>query len=134
MSRRLVLIDSSVWISRFTHQTGDFSRALDDLLLTERAAINPVIRVEVLTGALHEAQYAELDDALKGLHALPISDDVWRQAERVRFQLRRIGRLIPLPDVLIASCAMVHGCELLHADRHFDLMARTIPLKIYRPR
>ncbi len=132
MSRRLVLIDSSAWISRFSHASTAVSRAIDDLLRGHRAAVNPVIRLELLTGSLNETQYAELEDALHGLHVLPISEAVWRRAERLRFELRQRGHLIPVADTLIACCAIVFDCELLHADRHFDLMARATPLRIHR--
>lgn len=131
MSRRLVLIDSSTWISHFSQTPTRASHAIDNLLRRHLAAVNPVIRLELLTGAVHEAQYAELEEALQGLHVLPISDAVWRRAERLRFQLRQTGHLIPVPDMLIACCAMVFDCELLHADRHFTLMARAAPLRVY---
>jgi len=36
-------------------------------------------------------------------------------------------------DVSIASCAIVYDCQLLHRDRHFDLIAKHAPLKIYKP-
>ncbi len=132
MSKRLVLIDSSVWISRFSRASTAASQVIDSLLDDHRAAINSVIRLEVLTGSLNEAQYAELEDAFHGLHALPISEAVWRRAERLRFELRQAGHLIPVPDTLIASCAIIFDCELLHADHHFDVMARATPLKIHR--
>ena len=131
MSKRLVLIDSSAWISHFTKQASAPARSMSDLLSGDRAAVNDVIRLELLTGARDEVQYAELDDVLRGLHPLELSGTVWRRAERLRFALRRGGHLIPVPDVLIACCALIYDCELLHADRHFDVIARTAPLKIY---
>ena len=131
MSKRLVVVDSSVWVSHFAGPTTAASRCLDDLLRGNRVAVNSIIRVEILTGALHEAQYAELEDTLRGLRVLQLSDAVWRLAERLRFQLRQAGRLIPVPDVLIACCALLYDCELLHADRHFDWIARAAPLRIY---
>lgn len=105
---------------------------LEDLLRTHRVATNEVVRLEVLTGAMDEAQYAELADTFEGLHVLPLSGAIWKRAERLRFDLRRRGHLIPVPDVLIACSALIYGCELLHADRHFDLMARFTPLRIFQ--
>ncbi len=131
MSRRLVLIDSSAWISYLAGAPRAPSRTIETLLLNHQAAVNSIIRIELLTGARDEAQYAELEDDLRGLRVLALPDAVWRRAERMRFQLKQVGRLIPIPDVIIACCALVHGCELLHLDRHFDLIARTAPLKIY---
>ena len=133
MSEPLVLVDSSVWIRHLTRHAADASRHIDELLNAHRVATNAVIRLELLTGARDEAQYADLEDALHGLHDLPLSDAVWRRAERLRFTLRSRGRVIPVPDVLIACCALVHDCAILHADRHFDAIARATPLKIYHP-
>lgn len=132
MSSRLVLADSSAWVSHLTGQGNAASAAIGELLRAHRVAVNEVIRLELLTGAKDEAQYAELDDELRGLHLLPISVAVWGRAERLRFELRRKGHIVPVPDVLIASCALLHDCELLHADRHFDVIARLTPLKIHR--
>jgi len=87
--------------------------------------------MEVLTGALHEAQYAQLADTFQGLHLLPLTDAVWRRAERLRFELRQKGSLIPVPDVLIACCALLYDCELLHTDRHFDAIAKLTPLRVH---
>ena len=87
--------------------------------------------MEILTGARDETQYRELSDQWEGLNDLPMTVAVWRKAERLRFDLRRRGHLIPLPDVLIASSAVQYGCELLHADKHFNQIAESISLKIF---
>jgi len=116
-----------------TGERATTSEVIGQLLRLHRIAVNDVIRLEVLTGALNEAQYAKLADTLQGLHSLPLAGAVWRRAERLRFQLRQKGHLVPVPDVLIACCALIYDCELLHADRHFDLIARFAPLKVYRP-
>ncbi len=132
MSEQPVLIDSSAWISYLLGQKESLARSVEKLLEDHRAAINSVIRAELLTGAKDEAQYAELEDAFQGLHFLELTDAVWRRAERLRFELRQAGRLIPLPDVLIACCALVYNCELLHSDRHFDRIAGSTAVKIHR--
>ncbi len=132
MSNQLVLVDSSAWVSYFTGQRHTESTAIEPLLLAHRVAINEVVRLELLTGARDEAQYAELDDTLQGLHRLAMSGAVWRTAERLRFELRCNGHVVPVPDVLIASSALLSGCELLHADRHFNLIARFTALKLHR--
>ena len=133
MSDRLVLVDSSAWISYLLGQKGSLAHSVEQLLLDHRVAINAIIRVELLTGARDEAQYAQLEDSLEGLHFLDLTDAIWRRAERLRFELRRAGHLIPLPDVLIACCALVYNCELLHVDHHFDRIAHSAAVKIHRP-
>ncbi len=131
MSERLVLVDSSVWITHLLGRSGAHAHAARDLLLDNRIAINAVIRLELLTGARDETQYAELEGTLDGLHFLELTAAVWRRAERLRFQLKRQGHIISLPDVVIASCALIYNCELLHADRHFDRIAHATALRIH---
>jgi len=132
MNERLVLVDSSAWINYLVNQRGSIARFLETLLVDHRVAINAVIRAELLTGAKDEVQYTEMEDAFGGLHFLEMTEVVWRRAERLRFELRKVGHLVPLPDVLIAFCALVHNCSVLHADRHFDRIARATALKIHR--
>jgi len=131
MSERLVLVDSSVWITHLLGRSGAPAHAARDLLLDNRVAINAVIRLELLTGARDETQYAELEGTLDGLHFLELTAAVWRRAERLRFQLKRQGHIVPLSDVVIASCALIYHCELLHADRHFDRIAHATALRIH---
>jgi len=131
MSERLVLVDSSVWITHLLGRSGAHAHAARDLLLDNRVAINAVIRLELLTGARDETQYAELEGTLDGLHFLELTAAVWRRAERLRFQLKRQGHIVPLPDVVIASCSLIYNCELLHADRHFDRIAHATALRTH---
>jgi len=133
MNERLILVDSSAWIRYLSDRDSAYARSIGKLLVDHRVAINPVIRVELLTGAKDERQYAQLEDAFGGLHTLDLTDSVWKRAERLRFELRQAGHLIPVPDVVIGCCAVVYGCELLHADRHFDRIAKSIALKICQP-
>ena len=134
MSNPLVLVDSSAWIAHLTDQPSEIASEIADILLpAHRAAINAVVRIEVLTGASNEAQYTELEERLSGLPFLGLTESVWRLAERARFELRTKGVLISVPDIVIAACAIAYGCELLHLDRHFDLIAKHAPLKIYKP-
>lgn len=134
MSEPLVLVDSSAWIASLIGQPPGVSQEIGGVLIpAQRAAINEIIRLEVLTGAQDEAHFTDLQEQLFGIHLLPVTDGVWQLAERTRFMLRRKGLRTSVPDILIASCAMVYGCELLHLDDHFDLIAKHAPLKIYRP-
>jgi len=128
----MVLADSSAWVCHLTGERPAVGEAMVHCLRSHRVAINDVVRVEVLTGARDEAQYHELADLFQGLHPLALVPEVWQRAGRVRFELRRRGHLIPLPDVLVACCALVYDCELLHADRHFAVIARYHPLQCHQ--
>ncbi len=132
MNERLVLVDSSAWINYLLNQQESIARLVETLLADHRVAINAVIRVELLTGAKDETQYSEMEGAFGGLHFLEMTDAAWRRTERLRFELRKAGHLVPLADVLIACCALSHNCSLLHADRHFDRIAHATTLRVHR--
>lgn len=128
-----VLVDSSAWVAFFRDEACDPQHPLSPLAAEKRLATNWVIRLELLTGATSEEDYRSLEGQLRDLRDLQLTDEVWTSAARLRWILRRQGALFSVPDIVIASCAMVYDCELLHADRHFDLIAKHAPLKIYKP-
>jgi predicted nucleic acid-binding protein len=33
---------------------------------------------------------------------------------------------VPIPDLLIAACAHQHGADVLHVDRHYDVLAHVL--------
>jgi predicted nucleic acid-binding protein len=37
---------------------------------------------------------------------------------------------VPLPDLLIAACAQQHAADVLHVDRHYELLAAVL---LFRP-
>jgi predicted nucleic acid-binding protein len=58
------------------------------------------------------------------------ADIIWDKASLLAFKLRRKGITVPHTDVLIAECAILEGCVLLHADRHFDIIAQHTALTV----
>ena len=45
-------------------------------------------------------------------------DEVWQLA----WKLDRQGKVLPLPDIVIACCANRAGAAVMTTDRHFDLI------------
>ena len=133
MGASLVLVDTSAWVPFIRRQIAEASEEIDRLLAAERVASNSVVIAELLIGARDERQYHEFEADLGMLPNLPLTERVWETVSRVGFTLQRRGATVPLPDVVIAACALIHGCELFHHDRHFDLIARYAPLKFYKP-
>jgi predicted nucleic acid-binding protein len=44
-------------------------------------------------------------------------------------ELSRLGEhRIPLPELLITSCAQQHSAEVAHVDRHYDVVAGVLSL------
>ncbi len=130
MSGDLVLIDTSVWILALRKSpTSAIKDEVGRLLSENRVAISPMIRLELLGGTRSSSEFERLKSRLSALHEVPADEANWELATRLSFELRQQGKVVPYTDVLIAAAAMVGGCLLLHADRHFDMMAGVTDLK-----
>ena len=129
MSDNLVLIDTSVWI--LVLRKSPLPQARDEvehLLAEDRVAIAPMIRLELLGGARTQGELNRLKSRLAALHQIPIDEASWETAANLSFKLRQRGKTIPYTDILIGSAAILAHCLLLHADKHFDLMAEDTDL------
>ena len=40
---------------------------------------------------------------------------------------------VPLPDLLIGACAQQHAADVLHVDRHYELLASVLAFRPVRP-
>ena len=129
MRNNLVLIDTSVWILALRKSPA--TAVMDEvghLLAENRVAIFPMIRLELLGGTKSLNEFNRLKNRLDALHQIPSSEANWEAAAQLSFKLRKHGKVIPYTDILIGSAAIIANCLLLHADRHFDLMAEDTDL------
>ncbi|MDD5095503.1 MAG: PIN domain nuclease [Dehalococcoidia bacterium] len=130
MSNR-VLIDTSVWILALRQSPVAAIRGrVEGLLAEERVAITPINCLELLGGTRSEVEFDRLKNRLDALHRIEITQEVWEESAKLGFNLRRAGKTIPNTDLIIASAAILAGATLLHADRHFDLVAEETPLSV----
>jgi hypothetical protein len=131
MSNNLVLIDTSVWVMFLRKSPPP---AVEDevghLLAENRVAIFPVIRLELLGGTKSVNEFNRLKSRLDALHQIPASEATWEAAAQLSFELRQRGKVIPYTDILIGSAAILADALLLHADKHFDLMAENTDLNV----
>lgn len=120
----LVLLDTSAWILALRRDAPPAAKEVVGRLIVEaKAATTGLVVVELLSGTRTDREFQELAAGLSALTRLDPSPETWEQAARFAFRLRREGVTVPATDVLIMTVAWEHGCLLLHADRHFDLMA-----------
>jgi len=128
----LILVDTSMWII-FMHRDEDAaSEAVSQLLSEDRVVINEIIKSELLIGAKDQKHYQELEEDLAALPDLSLTKKVWDKVRSLGFILKCKGRIVPLPDLVIAASAIVYGCDLLHRDRHFGLIAGHESLKLHK--
>lgn len=121
----LVLIDTSAWIHVLRKSGPPGAReAVGRILSERRGATTGMVTLELLGGTRNRKEYQELSEDLKALHYLPVTDEISTAASFLSHEIRRKGFHVPATDHLIASVAVANRCQLLHADRHFDLLAK----------
>ena len=129
MTNKLVLADTTVWI-HFLRGAGTAVReTLAPLIVSDRLATAPVIVMELLCGAKAQKDFDQLQEDLAALRCLETTPEIWAEASRLAFTLRRKGLTVPLTDTLIATHALHHDALLLHDDRHYDMIAAVTRLK-----
>ena len=123
-----LVIDTSAWARqrqprvleqwRDTHKAGLFASC-------------PVATLEILLTARSEVEFNELELNFAALRQVPVTASVCRAALRAS---RDLGarRRIPAADYLIAAAAAEGGFGVLHADRHFELLAEVLSFESVR--
>lgn len=131
MPNNLFLVDTSAWLLALRK---DFIPAVKDridYLIKEDVIITTgIIKLEILGGAKTEEDFKRLKTRLSSLEVVETDDSLWERAYELAFKLRRKGITVPHTDILIASCALMTGSTVIHADTHFDLMTNPIRLKV----
>jgi predicted nucleic acid-binding protein len=117
----LVLIDKSAYV----RGEAAVSEA-DELCLCA------VTRLELLYSARSASDYELLEDDLQQFRDLRMDAETFAIALGAQRQLAARGQhRLPIPDLLIASCAQQRGADVLHVDRHYDTLAEVLA---FRPR
>ena len=118
----LILLDKSAWV-----------RGGAELLDYGELCMCSITRLEILNSARSTADYETLSEDLDAYRDLPIDASTLASAEAAQRELAASGEhRVPLPDLLIATCAQQHGADVLHLDRHFDLLADRLGFRSLR--
>src|SRR5262245_65887955 len=112
-----VLVDSSLWVHQL-RKSGDPAKhdRVNALLESGEAAWCPVVRLELWRGVTsdHERKTLRRYEAL--LPDYEISTEVWHRSIHLADRARASGVTVPLADLLIFSCARIHGLEVGNDD------------------
>lgn len=117
----LVLIDKSAYVRGGLEVPDD-----DELCLCA------VTRLELLHSARSSDDYEALDQDLAQFRDLRMDAETFAVALSAHRELAASGRhRVPIPDLLIASCAQQHSADVVHVDRHYDTLSQVLR---FRPR
>lgn len=127
-SRVPLVIDPSAW-----HRQSEpgvlevWEAAVEEELL----ASCPAAALEILTATRDERELKIVDAALAALPQAPVTASASRAALGA---CRDLGarRRIPAADYLIAAAAAERGFGVLHADKHFELLAEVLGFESVR--
>ena len=119
MAASPVLVDSSFYIGAM--RVGrDPLRLLAVTAATRDLAVCGVVRCEVARG-LREVRVLERYQAQWDVMIyVPTDNRLWASVEQTLWHLDRTGVVLPLPDVVVACCALRIGAVVLTYDDHFN--------------
>jgi predicted nucleic acid-binding protein len=119
-----VLVDSSLWVHQL-RRSGEAAKRgrVNSLLLAGDAAWCPVVRLELWRGVASDGERRTLRQYEARLPDFSITAAVWDLAMELASSGRRSGLTVPIADLLIFACAIVHELDLAHDDAHFDQIA-----------
>lgn len=124
----ILLVDSSVWID---HYRGDLNPALSGLLAEalqeNRAALAPMVWLELVVGFRSREEKDQLDNIRAATRWVEPIADLWDRAARQAAVLHSAGVVLRMPDLLVLTQAEALGLKLLHCDRDFDRALRLKP-------
>ena len=127
----MVLVDTSAWLFALKK---DFHPAIKErigqLLVENGVAICGMIVLELLGGTKSEKEYLRLKTRLDALFYIESDKQLWDLSSQLAFDLKRKRLSIPYADIVIAASALKEGTILVHADAHFDSIARHADLTV----
>jgi hypothetical protein len=86
-----------------------------------------ITRLEVLYSARSPRGYVQLEEQLDSFRELRMDAETFAVARTAQRELAaKSQHRVPIPDLLIAACAHQHQANVLHVDRHYDVLARVL--------
>jgi predicted nucleic acid-binding protein len=114
----VILIDSSIYINWLRLKQSPA------LLLHSHARMGDlficgIVRAEVLRGVTNPLNKEDLTNFFDLLAEIQTTSAVWHRATELAWELDRKGIVLPLPDIVIAACALSADATVISTDTHF---------------
>jgi len=131
MPNNSFLIDTSAWLFALKKDfVPEVKNRIALLLKNDAVVTTGIIKLEIISGARTEKEFQRLKNRFNALGIVESDEPVWQKAYELGFNLRRKGVTVPHTDILIAACALQSGSIIVHADAHFDMMAKHALIKV----
>jgi predicted nucleic acid-binding protein len=117
----VVLVDSSIYIGLLREGRNPVLDLEEAFGGTNLVGCD-VVRCEVLRGIVRPALKTHLGAFFDVLVHVPTDHRVWQATTDLAWQLDRAGKVLPLPDLVIAVCALRAGASVLTSDAHFAMI------------
>lgn len=113
------LVDSSKFIDWMRGGKSP-TRILQPFLMAGQIKTCGIVRVEVIRGAIKQAVREELTALFDVIPEIPLSSAICKRTTDLAWALDRKGQILPVSDLLIASCALHASASVVTVDPHFD--------------
>ncbi|MGD9816817.1 MAG: type II toxin-antitoxin system VapC family toxin [Hyphomonadaceae bacterium] len=123
----MIAADSNVVIDHLQGKRTAEAVRLADLLGNARAVLAPATVTELLSDP---AGSHPIEEFLRDILILPISDGYWERAGALRAKVRKAGRKAALGDALIAQACIDNDTPLLTRDTDFAAFVKIGGLKL----
>jgi predicted nucleic acid-binding protein len=124
-----ILIDSSAWIEYFKgNQKFSF---MTDLISNNAICTNDIILTELLPSIIHKKEHklAELLNCIKK-YVLIINWQEIRDIQLLNF--KHGNNNMGISDIVIAQNCIRNELKIIAHDKHFQTMAKYMPLELYQ--
>ncbi|MDE0860245.1 MAG: PIN domain-containing protein [Akkermansiaceae bacterium] len=119
MKPESVLVDSNVFMDYMKRGRDPVRELLSCYDSTDLVTCG-VVKAEVLRGIKSLKARAQLESFFDLMRFAPTRVMTWDQTWKRAWQLDRKGRVLPLTDLAIATCAIAEEAWILTSDHHFD--------------
>lgn len=114
----MILIDSTKYISWMRQGRNPVALLAVSLTAGELLTCG-IVRIEVLRGVIKPKAKTELTRFFDIVPEIPLTASLLRDATELAWILDRQGQVLPVSDLIIASCARRAGATVITEDPHF---------------
>lgn len=126
-----VLVDTSAWIDFFRMKDPELHKLVATLLREGRACGTGIIVLELIRGAKTTKELAVVSELFETIEMVYQSPATYVDAGKMGYELARKGHNLGVVDLLIARLVLEKDLLLLTLDKHFEIIVKTFPLRLF---